>query len=35
MNAIDQEGGKLEEVVDAWLDANQSRWQRWVDAAMR
>jgi len=35
MNAIDQEGGKLEDVVDAWLDANQSRWQRWVDAAVR
>jgi len=35
MNAIDQEGGKLEEVVAAWLDANQATWQPWVDAAMR
>lgn len=33
MNAIDQQGGKLEEVVDAWLDANETRWQAWVDAA--
>lgn len=35
MNTIDQEGGKLEEVVEAWLDANEARWQAWVDAAVR
>ena len=33
MNAIDQEGGKLEEVVAAWVDANEAKWKPWVDAA--
>ena len=35
MNAIDQEGGKLEDVVAAWLDANEATWKPWVDAAMQ
>ena len=33
MNAIDQEGKKLEEVVSAWVDANEATWKPWVDAA--
>lgn len=34
MNAIDQQGGKLEEVVRAWVDANEAGWKIRVDAAM-
>ncbi len=34
MNAIDQEGKKLEDVVSAWVDANEATWKPWVDAAM-
>lgn len=34
MNAIDQDGKKLEAVVSAWVDANQAIWKPWVDAAM-
>jgi len=33
MNAIDQEGKKLEDVVRQWVDQNPSIWQPWVDAA--
>lgn len=33
MNAIDKEGKKLEDVVSAWVDANESTWKAWVDAA--
>ena len=33
MNAIDQEGNKLEDVVSAWVDANEAKWKPWVDAA--
>ncbi len=35
MNAIDQDGKKLEDVVSAWVDANEATWKPWVDAAMR
>ena len=34
MNAIDQDGKKLEDVVSAWVDANEATWKPWVDAAM-
>ncbi len=34
MNAIDQDGKKLEDVVSAWIDANEAIWKPWVDAAM-
>ena len=33
MNAIDQEGEKLEDVVGAWVDANEATWKPWVEAA--
>ena len=33
MNAIDQEGKKLEDVVTAWVDANEAKWKVWADAA--
>ena len=33
MNAIDQEGNKLEDVVSARVDANEAKWKPWVDAA--
>jgi glycine betaine/proline transport system substrate-binding protein len=33
MNAIDQEGNKLEDVISAWVDANEAKWKPWVDAA--
>jgi len=35
MNAIDQEGGKLEEVVAAWMADNEATWKPWVDAASK
>jgi glycine betaine/proline transport system substrate-binding protein len=35
MNAIDQEGGKLEEVVAQWVNDNEAIWKPWVDAAMQ
>ena len=31
---IDQEGGDLEEVSQAWVDENEAMWRPWVDAAM-
>jgi glycine betaine/proline transport system substrate-binding protein len=33
MNAIDQEGKKLDEVVRQWVDDNEAIWKPWVDAA--
>lgn len=33
MNAIDQNGEKLEEVVAAWVAANEATWKPWVEAA--
>lgn len=33
MNKIDQENQKLEDVVKAWVDANEATWQPWVKAA--
>lgn len=33
MNAIDQDGKKLEAVVSAWVDANEATWKPWVAAA--
>ena len=33
MGAIDVDGGKIEEVVAAWMDANESTWKPVVDAA--
>ncbi len=33
MNAIDQDGEKLEEVVAAWVADNEATWKAWVDAA--
>ena len=35
MNAIDQDGKKLESVVAEWVASNESVWQPWVDAAMQ
>lgn len=34
MLAIDQKGEKLEDVVSAWVDANEATWKPWMDAAM-
>lgn len=34
MLAIDQRGEKLEDVVSAWVDANEATWKPWMDAAM-
>jgi len=33
MNAIDQDGEKLEDVVAAWVKDNESTWMPWVEAA--
>lgn len=33
MKAIDQDGQPIEEVVGAWVDANEATWSPWVDAA--
>jgi glycine betaine/proline transport system substrate-binding protein len=33
MNAIDQQGRKIEEVVKEWVNANEATWKPWVDAA--
>ena len=33
MNAIDQEGRNIEDVVREWVDNNEAIWQPWVDAA--
>jgi glycine betaine/proline transport system substrate-binding protein len=33
MNAIDQEGEKLEEVTGQWVADNESIWKPWVDAS--
>jgi glycine betaine/proline transport system substrate-binding protein len=33
MNAIDQEGKKLNDVVRQWVDDNEAIWKPWVDAA--
>ncbi|MDH3694192.1 MAG: ABC transporter substrate-binding protein [Gammaproteobacteria bacterium] len=33
MNAIDQEGKKLDEVTAQWIADNESIWKPWVDAA--
>ena len=33
MNAIDQDGQKLDQVVKAWVDANEATWKPWVHAA--
>ncbi len=35
MKAIDQDGRDMIEVVNEWIDANQSRWQPWIDAATK
>lgn len=35
MNAVDQEGKKLETVVADWVAANEDRWKPWVEAAMQ
>ena len=35
MNAIDQDGKKIKDVVSAWVDANEATWKPWVDAAMQ
>lgn len=32
MAKIDQDGEKLEDVVGAWMDANESTWKQWVSA---
>ncbi len=34
MNAIDQEGKKLEKVVSDWVDANEAIWKPWIKASM-
>ena len=34
MLAIDQNGEKLEDVVSAWVDANEATWKPWMDAAV-
>ena len=28
--AVDLDGKKLEEVVDAWMAANEARWKPWI-----
>lgn len=33
LKAVDSEGQDLDQVVDAWLDANESRWQAWIETA--
>ncbi len=33
MKAIDQNGEELEAVVGAWIEANPTVWQAWIDAA--
>ena len=33
MKAIDDEGRALDEVVDEWLNANETRWQSWINEA--
>ena len=33
MAAIDQEGGKVEDIVGQWMTDNEGTWQQWVDAA--
>ena len=35
MAAIDSRNEQLAEVTKAWVDANQSKWQPWVDAALK
>ena len=35
MAAIDVRGEDLVEVTKAWVDANKSKWQPWVDAALK
>jgi ABC-type proline/glycine betaine transport system substrate-binding protein len=35
MAAIDNRNEPLAEVTKAWVDANQSKWQPWVDAALK
>ncbi len=34
MLAIDQKGEKLEDVVSAWVAANEATWKPWMDSAM-
>ncbi len=34
MKAIDQDGKKLEDIVGAWVSANEGTWKPWMDAAM-
>ena len=34
MKAVDVEGHDLKEQVEAWLVANESRWQAWIDDAL-
>ncbi len=34
IHAIDQEGGKVEDVIAKWLDENEAIWKPWVEAAM-
>ena len=33
MNAIDQDGKKLEDVVSMWVKDNEATWKPWADAA--
>jgi glycine betaine/proline transport system substrate-binding protein len=33
MNAIDQEGRKIKDVVREWVNANEAIWKPWVNAA--
>ena len=33
MLEIDNNGRKIEEVVDEWLKANEATWKPWVDGA--
>lgn len=35
MNAIDQDGQKLEEVVAAWVEENEAVWKPWVEQASK
>lgn len=30
ISAVDLDGKKLEDVVDNWVNSNQSRWQKWI-----
>ena len=34
IHAVDQEGGKIEDVITKWVAESESVWKPWVDAAM-